>query len=316
MAKSTSVANITAKEGTMQSISHMRTLVSLALASIVTAACNGLQAESDSTASKPAAEPISRVVLTSEVQWEQLNPARGDKSPKAGTLWGDRKGSVPTGFLVKFVDGFSSPPHIHNVSYRGVVISGLIHNDDPDAAQMWMPTGSFWTQPKGEVHITAAKGSTNVAYIEIEKGPYLVLPAKEAFDSGERPVNVDASNIVWLDASNITWVDQPEMQASGNGPRVAFLWGNTQDEQLHGTLVKLPAGFSGKIDSHGSTFRAVVIKGKPQYHVLGEVDVKTLEPGSYFSSKGKSVHQVSSKAGEESVLYVRTNGKFDVIPAQ
>ncbi len=205
------------------------------------------------------------VVLTSEVKWEQLNPARGDKSPQAGTLWGDRKGSVPTGFLAKFVDGFSSPPHIHNATYRAVVISGRIHNDDPDAADMWMPAGSFWTQPKGEVHITAAKGSTNVALVEIDKGPYLVLPTEEAFDSGERPVNVDASNIVW--------VDPPGMPASANGPKVAYLWGNLQDGQSNGTFVKLPAGFTGKIHSHGSTFRAVVIKGQPQY--LG-VDVKTL----------------------------------------
>ncbi len=248
------------------------------------------------------------VVLTSEVKWEPLNPARGDKSPRAGTLWGDRNGTGPTGFLVEFVDGFSSPPHIHNVSYRGVVISGLIHNDDPGAADMWLPTGSFWTQPKGEVHITAAKGSTNVAYIEIEQGPYLVLPTEEAFDSGERPVNVDASNIVWI--------DQPGIPASADGPKVAFLWGNPQDDQLNGTLVKLPAGFTGKIDSHGSTFRAVVIKGQPQYQAPGETAVKTLEPGSYFSSKGESVHQVSSEAGEESIIYVRTDGKYDVIPAK
>ncbi len=283
----------------------MRTLLSLALVSVVTSVCTSLQAASDSTDPKLAAESTSKFVLTSEVKWEQLNPARGDKSPKAGTLWGDRKGSVPTGFLVKFVDGFSSPPHIHNVSYRGVVISGLIHNDDPNADDMWMPTGSFWTQPKGEVHITAAKGSTNLAYIEIEKAPYLVLSFKEAFDSGERPVNVDASNIVWI--------DQPGIPASADGPKVAFLWGNPQDDQLNGTLVKLPAGFTGKIDSHGSTFRAVVIKGQPQYQVPGETDVKTLEPGSYFSSKGESVHQVSSEAGEESIIYIRTDGKYDVI---
>ena len=246
------------------------------------------------------------VVLTSEVKWEQLNPARGDMSPKAGTLWGDRNGSGPTGFLVKFMDGFSSPPHIHNVSYRGVVISGLIHNDDPDAAKMWMPAGSFWTQPKGEVHITAARGSTNVAYIEIEKGPYLVLPTEKAFDSGERPVNVDASNIVWI--------DQPGMPASANEPKVAFLWANTKSGHLNGTLIKLPAGFSGRINSQGSTFRAVVIKGQPQYQVPGKTDVKTLEPGSYFGSKGESVHQVSSEAEEECIIYVRSEGKFNVTP--
>ena len=252
-----------------------------------------------------AAETTPEVVLTSDVKWEALNPARGDKSPKAGNLWGDRKGTVPTGFLAKFVDGFSSPPHIHNVTYRAVVISGLIHNDDPKAESMWMPAGSFWTQPKGEVHITAAKGSTNIALVEIDKGPYLVRAPKEAFDSGERPINVDASNIVW--------VDQPGMPAIANGPKVAFLWGKLQDNRSSGTFVKLPAGFKGEIHSQGPTFRAVVIKGQPQYL---DADVKTLEPGSYFGSKGEMVHKVSSKAGEESIIYIRTNGKYKVIPAQ
>jgi quercetin dioxygenase-like cupin family protein len=147
-----------------------------------------------------------------------------------------------------------------------------------------------------------------VAYIEIDKGPYLVLPPKEAFDRRERPINVDASNIVW--------VDPPGAPASANGPKVAFLWGNPQDDQLNGTLVKLPAGFTGKIHSHGSTFRAVVIQGRPQYQVPGKSDVKTLEPGSYFGSKGESVHQISSKAGEESIIYLRTDGKYDVIPTK
>jgi hypothetical protein len=253
-------------------------------------------------AREPAVKPSSRVVLASEVEWEQLNPARGKKSPLAGTLWGNRNDTVPTGFLVRFVDGFSSPPHIHNITYRAVVISGTIHNDDPDAAEMWMPAGSFWTQPGGEVHITAARGDTNMALVEIDKGPYLVLPAEEAFDSGERPVNVDASNIVW--------VDQPGNPASANGPKVAFLWGNPQDGQLSGTLVRLPAGFTGKIVSQGSTFRAVVIKGQPRYL---NANTMILEPGSYFSSKGESVHQLASGAGEETIIYVRTDGNYDVM---
>lgn len=245
------------------------------------------------------------VVLASEVEWEQLNPDRGDKSPQAGTLWGDRKGAEPTGFLAKFVDGFSSPPHIHNVTYRAVVISGGIHNDDPNAADTWMPAGSFWTQPKGEIHITAAKGSTNIALVEIDKGPYLVLPTEKAFDIGEKPINVDASNTVW--------VDLPGNTNSTNGPQLSYLWGNLQDGQPNGTFIKLPPGFSGKIHSHAQTFRAVVIKGKPQY--LG-ADTKTLEPGSYFGSKGEMVHQISSNAVEESIIYVRTNGKYDIISAK
>lgn len=272
----------------------------IALTALVAASSAQVGASQDSTPTD--------LLLASEVTWEQLNPARGDKSPKAGTLWGDRNGTGPTGFLVQFADGFSSPPHIHNVSYRGVVISGLIHNDDPGAADMWLPTGSFWTQPKGEVHITAAKGSINVAYIEIEEGPYLVLPTEDAFDSGERPINLDASNIVWI--------DQQGIPPSTGGPKVAFLWGDPQAGQLNGTLIKLPAGFTGTIDSQGSNLRAVVIKGQPQYQMPGETDAKTLAPGSYFSSKGESVHQVSSEEGEESIIYVRTEGKYDVIPAK
>ena len=286
---------------------NIRTFLLLALALFVTV-WGSAQVASQSIAPKPEVEPTSQVVLTSEVEWGPLNPARGDQSPRAGTLWGDRTGLGPSGFLGEFVDGFSSPPHIHNITYRGVVISGTIHNDDPNAKKMWLPTGSFWTQPAGGVHITAAEGSNNLAYIEIEEGPYLVLPTEKAFSSDNKPINVDASNIVWI--------DQPGMPASANGSKVAFLWGNPQNDRLYGTLVKLPAGFTGKIRSHGSTFRAVVIQGQPQYQVTSETDVKTLVPGSYFSSMGESVHQVSSKAREESIIYVRTDGKFDVIPAQ
>lgn len=285
---------------------RMKTLLSLALLSVATTAC---------VSAKVATEPTNKVVLTSEVKWDHLNPKRGDLAPKAGTLWGDRNGTEPTGFLLKPPADFQSPPHIHNVSYRGVVIRGLFHNDDPNAANMWMPAGSFWTQPKGEVHITAAKDTDTLAYIEIEQGPYLVLPKEEEFDSGERPVNVDEGNIVWLDAADITWIDQPGMSASAEGPKVAFLWGNTQDGQLNGSFIKLPAEFTGKINSHGSTFRAVVIKGQPQYQV-SQADSKTLEPGSYFSSEGESVHQVSSEMTEESIIYVRTDGKYEVIPAK
>ncbi len=294
----------------------MRIFISLTLVSVLTAACTSLKGASDSTVPKSAAESTTEVVLKSEVAWTYLNPARGDKAPMAGTLWGDRSGRGPTGFLLKPKDGFQSPPHIHNISYRGVVIRGFIHNDDPNAEVMWMPAGSFWTQPRGEVHITAAKGPDILAYIEIEKGPYLVLPSQEAFRNRESPINVDISNIVWLNASDTTWIDQPEMQASANGPKMAFLWGNPQDGQLNGTLVKLPSGFTGKIRSHGSTFRAVIIQGQPQYHVPSENDVKILEPGSYFSSKGVSVHQISSKAEENSIIYVRTDGKYNVIPAK
>ena len=250
------------------------------------------------------AQTTYELLESSEVKWEKLNPARGDKSPQAATLWGDRGGSVPTGFLVKFVDGFSSPPHIHNVSYRGIVIEGFIHNDDPDAAAMWMPACSFWTQPKGEVHITAAKGLTNIAFIEIDEAPYLVLPSEKSFDSGERPVNVDRSNLTWLKASDITGLTR------NSEVEVAPLWGRFRGEELYGSLLKLPPGFRGNIHSQESILQSVLIKGQCIYARPGRSRYRTLDTGSYFGANGESTHRIKVENG--CILYLKTKGRFKI----
>jgi quercetin dioxygenase-like cupin family protein len=249
----------------------------------------------------------------SEVEWGPLNPARGDASPRAGDLWGDRTGTGATGFLVQFADGFSSPPHIHNVTYRGVVIRGLLHNDDPDAEEMWLPPGSFWAQPAGDVHITAADAGANLAYIEIQDGPYLVQPTDEAFASDDVEVNLDASNLIWLDASDLAWVDAAGDAASG--PKVALLWGDPQGDEASGSLVELPAGSAGTIHGHGPSLRVVVVEGR-----LGlesdETTAVPLEPGSYVGSEGPSAHEVSCGPGADCVVYVRSEGGFEIAPAQ
>ncbi|OIQ28486.1 MAG: hypothetical protein BM564_08775 [Bacteroidetes bacterium MedPE-SWsnd-G2] len=247
--------------------------------------------------------PTNKVVLSSEIVWEKLNPDRGALSPQAGTIWGDRNDSVPTGFLAKFVDGFSSPPHIHNVTYRAVVISGLIHNDDPNAEQMWMKPGSFWTQPVGEPHITAAKGEENIALVEIDYGPYLVKPLTEAFDDGERPVNIDGSNVVWLNSDKCNWVN-PDSKAE-----LSFLWRN---KEYNGLFIKLPKGYDGVIESNGMVLHAVVIQGGLDYKMPQNKDVKGLDVGSYFGSSDRAFHSIVTNSDVETILYVRTNGKVKV----
>lgn len=254
-----------------------------------------------SSASNSGHETGLKILPVTEVEWEQLNPARGDNSPRAGTLWGDRQKAVPTGFLAQFVDGFSSPPHIHNATYRAVVISGLIHNDDPAAAPMWMPAGSFWTQPAGEAHITSAEGTYNLALVEIDEGPYLVMATEDAFDNGERPVNIDPSNIVWIDKNSSTPFPY--------GPQIAYLWGSLNEGASSGTFVKLPATFSGKLNSYGSVFHAVIIKGQLKHRGSG---THLLDPGSYFGSEDTAIHAVSSADGEV-ILYIHTNGKFELL---
>ena len=242
-----------------------------------------------------------RIVLAGDVEWEALNPARGESSPRAGTLWGDRNGEQPTGFLARFADGFSSPPHVHNVTYRAVVIDGSIHNDDPEAASMWMGNGSFWTQPMGEAHITAAQGANTIALVEIDRGPYLVRPPDQAFDSGERPVNLHASNVVWLPLS--LQAGQP------SGVEVSYLWGNFGGSDWNGSFVKLPAGFEGVLTSEGKVFHGVVIRGTVKYRGEG---VKELTPGSYVGARGATEHRIASGTDNESMIYVRTNGAYRV----
>ena len=239
------------------------------------------------------------VVQAENVEWGYLNPLRGDKSPGAANLWGDRTKDTATGMLVKFKKGFSSPPHIHNITYRGVVIEGLLHNDDPTAANMWMPKGSYWTQPAGEEHITAANGDSNLIYLEIDSGPYLVKPSKAAFDNGEAPINVHANNLVW--------------QPVGDAQRT-YLWGSAVAGELGGSLIKLPADFQGNLVSTGSEFRAVVISGQVKYTSTAtnkaDSTVKVLNTGSYVSSSAHYRHQVATTA--ETVLYIRTNGDIIV----
>lgn len=268
--------------------------------------CIHTENKRDTPLSDPVIHPTNKVVLSSEIVWEKLNPARGDQSPQAGTIWGDRKKKIPTGFLAKFVDGFSSPPHIHNVSYRAVVIKGNIHNDDPKAENMWMKPGSFWTQPQGESHITSARGKENIALVEIDHGPYLVKPIGEAYDSGEQPVNIDVSNVVWLNNTKTNWVD------SKSHAEISFLWESKVNAGLKGLFIKLKKGFRGHLLTDGDILQAVVIKGEMTYIMPKTKDAKLLDAGSYFSSTNRSIHSVSNHSENESILYVRTNGTVKV----
>ena len=252
-----------------------------------------------------ASNGTSEVVAADAIEWGYLNPLRGKLSPGAADLWGDRTVDSATGMLVRFNKGFSSPPHIHNITYRGVVIEGLMHNDDPSAEKMWMPTGSFWTQPAGEDHITAADGETNMIYLEIDSGPYLVQPSDEQFDNGERPLNLHNSNVVWLDKSDVHEID-------ADGVKTTFLWGGVAQGELGGSMVKLPSGFKGELTTEASEFRAVVIQGEINYNSPDVKEEQTLSAGSYFGSNGDFKHEVSVQANSEVTLYIRSNDKYRI----
>ena len=248
------------------------------------------------------------VLTPDQVDYVPLNPARGDASPQAGVLWGDIREDVPSGVLLKFAEGFSSPPHIHNITYRAIVISGEIHNDDPDAANMWMGPGTFWTQPAGEVHITSARpGVGGTGFLEILEGPYLVQPGDQAFDNGERPLNLMRSNMMWMTADEFNWIE-----ADGDGPAVALLWRDLSEGELSGSMLKLPPGFSGKVASKGGNIKAVTVEGQIEHAVVGLPTETVLTPGGFFGSNEGVEHLVACEPQAECLLYIRTAGQFRV----
>lgn len=280
----------------------------------------GACAHTADTAGEASAADGLRVVSAADLQWGHLNPARGDASPRAANLWGDRSKDEATGFLVRFAPGFSSPAHIHNVSYRAVVIEGSVHNDDPNAAHQWMGPGSFWTQPAGESHITAAASDYNLALVEIDSGPYLVHPEQQAFDNGEQPLNLAADNIVWLPAPGQETPGQEKGNQDNSGVEIAYLWGRFESSAPHekrswnGSFLKLPAGFHGRIQSAAPSLHAVVISGQ----ITQGKDERLLTPGSYFgldkpAAPTKLQYTVANTHSEAAVLYLRTTGPYQLI---
>lgn len=280
----------------------MKKIIGLVVIACFVFACNNGQKEvkQQEVSEIKIENPTNKVGLSKDIQFIPLNPARGDKAPQAGAIYGNIRENVATGYIGKFKNGFSSPPHIHNITYRAIVMNGELHNDDEKAPKMWMPTGSIWTQPKGQPHITAAQGENAMAYIEIDSGPYLVKHENEAFESGEKPINIHSSNVIYLGKN------ESKLIGENCDAKIAYTWKKENDEK--GYLLKLPAGFRGKIYSEGTIFFGIIIKGEVVYSMPNSGKLIDLDQGSHFESIAKAVHDISTD--EESLIYIRTNNRF------
>ncbi|MDY7099164.1 MAG: DUF4437 domain-containing protein [Pseudomonadota bacterium] len=253
----------------------------------------------NTTATDGSSEPAQyELVQASEAECGPLNPARGDASPRACDLWGDRTEDRASGFLVKFDSDFSSPPHIHNITYRAVVIDGLLHNDDPTAAKMWLPEGSYWSQPLGQDHVTAANGEVNMAYLEIDSGPYLVMPTSEAFESDEVPLNIDRSNLSMMGSKAAGWIE------TDSPFEIAPLWVDDNDREA--AMLRLPAGQTASITTDEPAFKGVSVTGAIAYASGSDPDEIALETGSYFGSSGDARHVLTCNSDTDCIAYLRT----------
>ncbi len=88
------------------------------------------------------------------------------------TVWGNREMGAH-GTLGAFKPNSSSPPHIHNEGYYGVVISGEMANTFPGEGNPPVLTrGSYWYVPAGEKHITSCISSETCYFYFHSEGAF------------------------------------------------------------------------------------------------------------------------------------------------
>lgn len=58
--------------------------------------------------------------------------------------------------------------------------------------------------------------------------------------------------------------------------QIAHLYQSGAENHIQGVLIKLAAGFNGKIVNHGNEFRGVIISGKVNYGIAGNSAQNTL----------------------------------------
>lgn len=117
-------------------------------------------------------------------------------------------------------------------------------------------------------------------------------PVEQATATAERPINMDASNVVWVDLAG-----QPAL-------KIAYLWGDPSGAQPGGVFIKVPAQRASVLNN--PKLRAVLI--------LGEATVPgqpAMTPGSLLSASDGGA-QVTCKSAAACVLYVRTDGGLTV----
>ena len=93
--------------------------------------------------------------------------------------------------------------------------------------------------------------------------------------------------------------------------KAAASYGDLQ-HSMHGTFVKMPAGFVSKGHIHTGEFYAVVIAGVGVNGLAGSSDVP-LPVGSYWSQKGGESHVTKCISSNECIFFISQNSKFDYI---
>lgn len=118
-----------------------------------------------------------------------------------------------------------------------------------------------------------------------------------------------ASRLVVIPASDLKWADLDPKGAPG--VKIADVWGN-HARGAFGAFIKFPAGFAAPLHTHTNAYKIVIVSGTFIQGPEGKPEFR-LGPGSYLMQPGGNYkHTTSCDKGSECVIFVQSNGKFDL----
>lgn len=117
--------------------------------------------------------------------------------------------------------------------------------------------------------------------------------------------------VIWP-AADIKWTD---MQGGPPGVKTATLWGD-MSKGAFGALIKFPAGTITPLHTHTHDMKVVVVSGTWIHTPEGKPPVN-MTAGSYLMQPGGSYRHVTSCGqGSECLIFVESNGAFDLKPVE
>ena len=116
---------------------------------------------------------------------------------------------------------------------------------------------------------------------------------------------------IFTPSADLKWTDLDPTGAPGI--KIVDMWGD-HTKTGYGSFLKFPAGFLSPLHTHTYAIKAVILSGTYTQVPEGKTQVR-LGPGSYMFQPGGDYKHVSGcDKASECVLFIESEGPFDLKP--
>ena len=146
---------------------------------------------------------------------------------------------------------------------------------------------------------------------------FVLAAAVLAQGSGETKANsgpkAKAGTPIFIPTGDVKWTDLDPNGAPG--VKIADVWGD-HTKGGYGAFLKFPAGFLAPLHTHTHAIKIVVISGTYMQTPEGKAEQR-MGPDSYvFQPGGNYKHISACDKASECMLFIESNGKFDLKPVE